>query len=59
MLMLARVAQANALSRGRDWVVPEDVRAMAVDVLAHRMIVSGDESGHGYVHAVLEQVRLA
>jgi MoxR-like ATPase len=59
MLMLARVAQAHALSKGRDWVVPEDVRALAVDVLAHRMVVSGDESGHGYVHSVLEQVRLA
>ena len=59
MLMLARVAQAHALVSGRDFVVPEDVRVMAADVLAHRIIVSGDEGGHGYVAQVLEKVQLA
>jgi MoxR-like ATPase len=59
MLMLARVAQAHALVNGRDYATPEDVRALAPEVLAHRLIVSGDEVGHGYVQSVLEKVPVA
>jgi MoxR-like ATPase len=59
MLMLARVAQAHALVSGRDYATPEDVRALAPEVLAHRLIVSGDEVGHGYVSSVLEKVPVA
>jgi MoxR-like ATPase len=58
MLMLARVAQAHAMAKGRDYVVPEDVRALAPEVLAHRMIISGDEVGVGYVQSILEKVPL-
>ncbi len=36
-LMLFRAAQARALLEGRDYVVPEDVKAQAVPVLAHRL----------------------
>ncbi len=59
MLMLARVAQAHALAKGRDFATPEDVRALAPEVLAHRMIVSGDEVGVSYVQATLEKVPLS
>ncbi len=59
MLMLARVAQVHAMTAGRDFVTPEDVRALAPDVLAHRMIISGDEAGHSYVSRILEKVPLA
>ena len=38
-LALRRVAQANALVDGRDYCIPEDVRDLAVDVLAHRVSV--------------------
>jgi MoxR-like ATPase len=55
-LMLARVAQAHALSEGRDYVSPIDVKRVAPDVLAHRLVVSGDESGSAYVRQVLERV---
>ncbi len=58
ILMLARVAQAHAMARGRDYVIPEDVRALAPEVLAHRMVISGDEVGVGYVQSVLEKVPL-
>lgn len=58
MLMLARVAQAHAMARGRDYVIPEDVRALAPEVLAHRMVISGDEVGVGYVQGILEKVPL-
>jgi MoxR-like ATPase len=36
-LMLIRAAQARAFLEGRDHVVPEDVKAEAVPVLAHRL----------------------
>ena len=36
-LALRRAAQARALVDGRDFCIPEDIRALAVDVLAHRV----------------------
>jgi MoxR-like ATPase len=36
-LMLFRAAQARALLSGRSFVVPEDVKAQAAPVLAHRL----------------------
>jgi MoxR-like ATPase len=38
-LSLRRAAQARALIDGRDYCIPEDVRELAVDVLAHRVSV--------------------
>ena len=38
-LALMKTAQALALSEGREFVIPEDVREMAVPVIAHRMVV--------------------
>jgi len=37
-LFLARAAKALALVRGRGYVVPEDVKEMAPDVLRHRIV---------------------
>ncbi len=37
-LALMKAAQALALSEGREFVIPEDVREMAVPVIAHRMV---------------------
>ena len=39
-LALMRASQASALIDGRDYVMPEDVRKMAVPVLAHRLTLS-------------------
>lgn len=39
-LSLARASQARAALLGRDHVLPDDVKALAVSVLAHRIIVS-------------------
>ena len=41
MLSLLRACQAYALVKGRDFVTPDDVKALAVPVLAHRIILSG------------------
>jgi MoxR-like ATPase len=38
-LSLRRAAQASALIDGRDYCIPEDIRDLAIDVLAHRVTV--------------------
>ncbi|MEA2561643.1 MAG: MoxR-like ATPase [Acidobacteriota bacterium] len=39
-LFLARAAKAMALVRGRGYVIPEDVKELAADVLRHRIILT-------------------
>jgi len=39
-LALQRVAKARAAAEGRGYVIPDDVKAMAVPVLAHRLLVT-------------------
>jgi MoxR-like ATPase len=38
-LLFARMARARALVEGRDFVLPEDVKGLAVYVLAHRLVL--------------------
>jgi MoxR-like ATPase len=40
-LSLYRAAQAMAFLEGRDFVAPDDVKRLAVPVLAHRVITRG------------------
>lgn len=40
MLSLAQVTKAYAYVKGRDYVIPQDVKAVFLDVAAHRMILS-------------------
>ncbi|UUZ97546.1 MoxR family ATPase [Paenibacillus sp. P25] len=37
---LMRAAQAQALLSGRNYVIPDDVKALAVPVLAHRLLLA-------------------
>ena len=39
-IALAQASRAHAFLRGRTYVVPEDVRAMALDVLRHRVLLT-------------------
>lgn len=41
-LALARASQAYAATNGRDYVIPDDVREMAPDVLAHRIMATAE-----------------
>ena len=41
LLALMRTCQALAAIRGRDYVIPDDVKELAVPVLAHRIILRG------------------
>ncbi|MEC7947609.1 MAG: AAA family ATPase [Myxococcota bacterium] len=53
---LYRSMRARALVRGRAFVIPEDLHALAVPVLAHRVVSrsSGERAGDGAVQAIQE-----
>jgi MoxR-like ATPase len=40
--MLLRAARGVAATEARDYVIPDDVKQLAIPVLAHRIIVSAD-----------------
>jgi MoxR-like ATPase len=46
-IALLRAAKALALLRGRDYVVPQDLKDLAERVLGHRIILSSDARVHG------------
>ncbi len=46
-LALYRAAQALALIHGRDYCIPDDVKRLALPVLAHRVMVKGGSIGRG------------
>jgi MoxR-like ATPase len=53
-LGLIAAGRALALMRGRDYVLPQDILDIAVDVLAHRLVLSYDAIADGVpaAHAV-------
>jgi len=60
---LRRAAQARALVDGRDYCIPEDVRDLAVEVLAHRVVLDprgraqrSTEEAEWIVRDILERV---
>ncbi|HCA33983.1 MAG TPA: magnesium chelatase [Lachnospiraceae bacterium] len=42
-LALIRAAKALAAVKGRDYVIPDDIKALALPVLGHRMILRGSQ----------------
>jgi MoxR-like ATPase len=60
-IYLAQAARAHAFLRGRAYVVPEDVKAMAPDVLRHRVLLTfeaeaEDVISDGVIAKILEAV---
>lgn len=61
-IALMRAAKARALLRGRDYVLPDDIRHLAPLVLAHRILLAPEAELSGYraedvVRQALETVR--
>ena len=59
LLALMRCCQALAAIRGRDYVIPDDVKELAVPVLAHRIVLRGISyqlSTDKFVQDLLSQV---
>jgi MoxR-like ATPase len=46
-IALMRVAKAHAAMRGREYVIPADVKDVAADVLSHRVIMAADARSGG------------
>lgn len=59
-IALYRAARALALTRGRTWLVPDDVRDLVVPCLAHRILAAGTSGAtldaHGQAAQVLESI---
>jgi MoxR-like ATPase len=62
-LALAAAARARAATRGRDYVVPDDVKELAEPVLAHRLILEADaelrgRSAHAVIAGILDRTEV-
>jgi MoxR-like ATPase len=60
-LSITRCAQARAVARARDFVLPDDVKAVAPAVLAHRLLLNGrqtaePEAARRVVERILREV---
>jgi len=55
-ILLARACQARAMFSGRSFVSVEDVKALAPDVLGHRVMTSDSGVGRELVSRCLERV---
>ena len=63
MLALMRASQAKAFLQGRDYVKPDDVKAVAVQVLMHRLVLSSDarlqqSGGEGILRSLINKVNI-
>lgn len=52
---LHRACRARAVVHGRDYVVPDDVRALLVPAFAHRMVVRGGGDPTALLHEILAE----
>ena len=63
MLSLMRASQGRAFLRGRDYVKPDDVKAVAMQVLLHRLTLSAEarfrnEDGAGVLKSLILKARV-
>jgi MoxR-like ATPase len=62
-LALFHTAQAHAALRGRDFVIPDDIKHVAVACLAHRLMMNpesalGGETTAGVIRELLKKVEV-
>ena len=55
-LALLRACRAYAMVKGRDYVVPEDIKSIAVPVLAHRIVINGSISTISEQKKIIENI---
>jgi MoxR-like ATPase len=56
-LALYRACQAYAVTDGRDYVIPDDVKALAESVLAHRLVTRGwTQGGHPQAAPLVQEI---
>ncbi len=56
-LALYRASQAHAAMHGRSYVIPDDVKRLAIPILSHRMIATSQSHLHGYImEKIVEEI---
>jgi MoxR-like ATPase len=60
-LYLLKASRAQAASRGRDYVVPDDIKDLVIPVLSHRILLSAETQLHGstsrdFLDALMDRV---
>ncbi len=55
-IAFVRAAQGFAMTEGRDYVVPEDIKSVAVPVLSHRLSLSAAAEGGKGEEKVIDQI---
>ncbi|MCW4457532.1 MoxR family ATPase [Microbacterium sp. MPKO10] len=59
-LALARIVKVWALSQGRTYATPDDVNALAVHVLAHRLLIDPESEFAGVTaHEIIDRILLS
>lgn len=63
MLALMRASQAKAFLQGRDYVKLDDVKAVAVQVLLHRLVLSSEarmqqSGGEGILRSLINKMNV-
>lgn len=53
---LLRASQVHAILRGRDFVTPDDVKAMAKPVLSHRLAIRGMQRAANQADSIIEDI---
>lgn len=53
---LLRASQVHAILRGRDFVTPDDVKAMAKPVLAHRLAIRGMQRSANQADSIIDDI---
>ena len=54
--MLLRAAQARAVLLGREFVVPDDIQALAVPVMGHRVALRSVSSGNDEAAHIISEL---
>ena len=56
-IALTKAAKASAFIRGRGYVTPDDVKAIALDVLRHRVVTTFEAEAEGIApHQIIQQI---
>lgn len=63
MLALSRASQAKAYIEKRDYVIPDDVKAVAIDVLLHRLVLTSEakmkkDDARGILQSLILKVKV-
>jgi len=57
-MQLIKVSRAMAFLRGRDFVIPDDVRDVSPFVLSHRIVPREGEDGEVLIKEIVNEIKI-